>query len=167
MLGTDRLSLHQRVPPKFQVGIKVTPIHRKVKCYTNVPGFLPGAFGGIVPERRQSIPSTGFPSLNLVTLHRDISPRDDRTDSEARTLDSGIPVASAISASICWPCFFRCCRMGVAYIIGYSMWNLSDSGTGKTEGRLNTILIHSLHRPDRHKLGIVVAPHRNRKRATA
>ena len=72
------------------------------KFYAGVPGFLPGAFGGIVPEIRQSIPSTGSPSsLNLVTLHRDTSPRAERSDREARTSASGIPVAAAISESIC------------------------------------------------------------------
>jgi hypothetical protein len=61
------------------------------------PGFLPGDAGGMVPEIRHSIPSIGFPLKNLVTLQRDISPRSDRADNEARTSGSGIFIASAIS----------------------------------------------------------------------
>lgn len=77
------------------------------KVYAGVPGFLPGAAGGMNPATRQSIPSTVLPSLNRVTLHLDISPRADRSDKEMRTLGSGIPIAAAISKSSFWPCFFR------------------------------------------------------------
>lgn len=49
------------------------------------PGFLPGVVGGIDPATRQSIPSNGLPSLNRVTLHCEISPRDESSDKEART----------------------------------------------------------------------------------
>jgi hypothetical protein len=70
----------------------------------------------MVPAIRQSIPSVALPSLNLVTLHLDISPRAERSDRELRTLGSGIPVAAAISWSSFWPFVFRYCRIGVACI---------------------------------------------------
>jgi hypothetical protein len=63
------------------------------------PGFLPGVLGGMDPEMRQRMPSIGFPSSNRVTLQREISPREERSEIEARTDFKGIPVATAISES--------------------------------------------------------------------
>ena len=71
------------------------------------PGFLPGDGRGMNPEIRQSIPSTGLPSVNRVTLQRDISPSADSSDSEERVAERGIPVPVAISESSSWPCLFK------------------------------------------------------------
>jgi hypothetical protein len=65
------------------------------------PGFLPGALGGIEPATRQRNPSNGLSSLNRVTLHWEISPRDFRSERDARTFCSEMPVAVAISESKC------------------------------------------------------------------
>jgi len=59
------------------------------------------------PEIRQSIPSTGLPSVNRVTLHRDIFPSADSSDREERVAERGIPVPVAISESSSWPCLLK------------------------------------------------------------
>ena len=69
--------------------------HKPLRPYA--PGFLPGALGGMVPEIRHSMPSTGFPPMNRVTLQREISPSLDKAVSDALTSERGSFIASAIS----------------------------------------------------------------------
>ena len=77
--------------------------------------FLPGAAGGIYPAILHLIPSIFLPFSNLIEWHAIISPLAASSDKWRRTLASEMPVATAISVSICSPCFFRYCRISFIY----------------------------------------------------
>lgn len=109
-----------------------------------VNAAIGNAIGNTIGHKNNSvlIPATEAPGPSTWSPHRSSA---DRSNNERRTFGNGIPVASAISRSRPWPCFFKYWR-----IWGASRLPLAKIVAGKPTPRLTG---KSYTAPTRRKTG--------------